>query len=298
MKIALSGSSGFVGTNLIDLLDFEFVPIPRFSSIIPDDCRHVIHLGGIAHDLKNTKNEEEYFEVNTEWTKKLFDQFLTSSAETFIFFSSIKALADHSEVKLTEDLIPNPQSIYGKSKLYAEQYLLSKELPVSKRLFILRPSMIHGPGNKGNLNLLYKFGSSGLPWPLSSFENSRTFCSIYNVVFVIKELIYQDKILSGVYHLTDTDSVSTNEIIHLIQSVTNKRIIFIPFPKIIVRTAALLGDFFQLPINSNLLEKMVSDFKVSNNKLLSQLGKPLPYTSLEGLRETIQWFSTNTPINK
>lgn len=294
MKIALSGSSGFVGSNLIDFLGFEYVPIPRLSSNIPDDCTHVIHLGGIVHDLKHSRNEKEYFEVNTEWTKKLFDQFLKSSAETFIFFSSIKALADYSEIKLTEDLLPNPQSIYGKSKLFAEQYLLSKELPFNKRVYILRPSMIHGPGNKGNLNLLFKFGISGLPWPLSAFNNSRTFCSIYNVVFVIHELINQDKIPSGVYHLTDSDSVSTNEIVNLIQSVTNKRIIFIPVPKFIVRTAAHLGDFFQLPINSNLLEKMVSDFKISNNKLLSQLGKPLPYSSLEGLRKTILWFSTHT----
>ena len=41
--------------------------------------------------------------------------------------------------------------------------------------------MIHGPGNKGNLNLLYSLVSKGLPWPLGSFENKRSYCSIDNL---------------------------------------------------------------------------------------------------------------------
>jgi hypothetical protein len=51
--------------------------------------------------------------------------------------------------------------------------------------------MIHGAGNKGNLNLIYKLFSKGIPWPLGAFDNKRSFCSIDNLMFIIKELIME-----------------------------------------------------------------------------------------------------------
>src|SRR5690606_40901886 len=63
-------------------------------------------------------------------------------------------------------------------KLMAEEYILSKPLPDNKRVYIIRPCMIHGPGNQGNLNLLYKVVEKGIPWPLAAFENKRSFLSI------------------------------------------------------------------------------------------------------------------------
>src|SRR5690606_13373271 len=130
----------------------------------------IIHLAGKAHDTQNTSSPEEYFQVNTELTKQLFDKFLQSNARDFIYFSSVKAVADTVSGLLGEDVTPNPQTPYGQSKWQAEQYLNSQPLPEGKRLFILRPCMIHGPGNKGNLNLLYQVSSKGLPWPLAAFE--------------------------------------------------------------------------------------------------------------------------------
>ena len=81
---------------------------------------------------------------------------------------------------LTEDTIPNPKTHYGISKLQAENYILDQKLPEGKRVYILRPCMIHGPGNKGNLNLLYTLVKKGFPWPLGAFENQRSFLSIDN----------------------------------------------------------------------------------------------------------------------
>ena len=90
---------------------------------------------------------------------------------------------------LTEDVNPNPKTVYGKSKLAAELYILSKEIPKNKRVYILRPCMIHGPKNKGNLNLLYSFVSRGIPYPFGKYTNSRSFVSIENLCFIINELI-------------------------------------------------------------------------------------------------------------
>jgi nucleoside-diphosphate-sugar epimerase len=85
---------------------------------------------------------------------------------------------------LTEEVEPKPLTHYGKSKLMAEEYILSQPLSVGKSYYILRPCMIHGPGNKGNLNLLYQIVQKGIPYPLAAFENKRSFLSIENLCFI------------------------------------------------------------------------------------------------------------------
>ena len=117
--------------------------------------------------------------------------------------SSVKAVADEVVGVLDESVIPSPVTAYGKSKLAAEKYLLSQKPSKGKRVYILRPCMIHGPGNKGNLNLLYNFVKKGIPYPFGSFENKRSFVSIDNLCFVIKELIENKNITSGVYNISD-----------------------------------------------------------------------------------------------
>ena len=180
-SILLTGSSGFVGNSLITFLDGKF-HINRLKSFLDTSINEsiVIHLAGKAHDLKKVSTPDEYYIVNTELTKKVFDAFMTSEAKVFIILSSVKAVADEVDGILTEENIPSPVTHYGKSKLLAEQYILSKKIPESKRVYVLRPCMIHGLGNKGNLNLLYDFVSQGLPWPLGDFKNSRSYCSIKN----------------------------------------------------------------------------------------------------------------------
>lgn len=162
MSIYLSGSSGFIGRNFISFIG-DRIPIRthvRGSDFLINE-KIVIHLAGKAHDLKKTANPAEYYETNTELTKKILDSFLISEAKVFITLSSVKAVADSVNKLLTEEHFPDPQTDYGKSKLLAEEYILSQKIPSGKRVYILRPCMIHGPGNKGNLNLLYKLVSKG-----------------------------------------------------------------------------------------------------------------------------------------
>src|SRR5690606_7923130 len=197
--ILITGLSGFVGQNLkaylFDQGKKDIFALGRSKSgktsnemIYADffshpsvSATHYIHLAGKAHDLKKTANDQEYFEVNYELTKKLYDRFLKDkAAKTFIFISSVKAAKDVVDGVLTEDVECNPVTPYGKSKLQAEQYMLSN-LPQDKNVYILRPCMIHGPGNKGNLNLLFGFAKKGLPFPLAAFENQRSFLSVDNL---------------------------------------------------------------------------------------------------------------------
>lgn len=293
-RVFISGSNGFVGKNLITYfsLDFSFVKYDKTSPVnIQGDV--VLHLAGKAHDLKNGSNSSEYYQVNTELTKLLFDAFLASNAKVFITLSSVKAVADEIEGVLTEDHIPSPITHYGKSKLLAEQYIISKQIPKGKRVYILRPCMIHGPGNKGNLNLLYKLVSKGIPWPLGSFENKRSFCSIDNLMFVIKELINCQNIPSGVYNVADDKALSINDVFSIFAESNNRKPKIWNLPKGLIQAFSKLGNVFRLPLTTERLQKLTESYVVSNQKIKSVIGKELPISSKDGLLKTFNSFHSN-----
>jgi len=292
ISIGISGFTGFVGKYILENNKHlnEFVCYEKFHRVeIREDI--VIHLAGKAHDLKNVSDASEYYKVNTELTNKIFDEFILSDAKVFITLSSVKAVADSLKSELTEDFIPNPITHYGKSKLLAEQSILNKLIPEGKRFYILRPCMIHGPGNKGNLNLVYKIVSKGFPWPLGAFENKRSFCSIDNLCFVINELIQNDQIPSGVYNIADDEALSTNELIRLIAESKGKKPFIINTPKLLVKSFSKLGDLFKLPLNTERLSKLTESYIVSNQKLKNAINKPLPVTAMEGLLKTFNSFN-------
>jgi nucleoside-diphosphate-sugar epimerase len=249
----------------------------------------MVHLAGKAHDLKEISNGSDYFEVNYELTKKLYDQFLASDVQQFIYISSVKAVADSVVGILWEVEVLNPMTAYGKSKQMAEAYIMSN-LPANKNVYILRPCMIHGPGTKGNLNLLYNLVSKGLPWPLGVFENNRSFLSVENLCFVIKELIGREDIPSGVYNVADDQSLSTNELIHLISKSIGKIPKIWNIPSNIVKITAKIGDFLRLPLNTERLNKLTESYLVSNQKIVKAIGKPLPIQAKDGLIKTFKSF--------
>ena len=324
MNILITGVHGFVGSNLvialkghhslygldivapekegvvktftwkdIETTSFPMQLLPKFDAII--------HLAGKAHDTKNQSASQVYFDINTGLTQKIFDFFLESSAKKFIFFSSVKAAAD-SVVgdMLTEDVIPTPVGPYGESKIAAEEYILSKlrsehgELKVAmqrdKQVYILRPCMIHGPGNKGNLNLLYNVVKKGIPWPLGDFENKRSFTSIDNLCYVVEGLLTKD-VASGIYHMGDDEALSTNELIALMCKAMGKEPHIWKMNRKMMEGCAGLGTLLHLPLNTERLRKLTENYVVSNEKIKSALGiDRMPVRAADGIMKTIRSF--------
>lgn len=316
MNILITGIHGFIGSNFIRALrdkhtlygldiifpcrdgvsqtfswrdieptSFPFQTLPQFDAII--------HLAGKAHDTKNQSAAQSYFDINTGLTQKIFDFFLESSAKKFIFFSSVKAAAD-SVVgdMLTEDVIPAPVGAYGESKIKAEEYI-KEHLEYStteKQVYILRPCMIHGPGNKGNLNLLYNVVKKGIPWPLGDFDNRRSFTSIDNLCYVIEGLLNQD-VPTGIYHMGDDEALSTNELIAIMCEAMEKQPRIWKMNKRFMEACAGLSTLFHLPLNTERLRKLTENYVVSNAKIKAVLGiDKLPVTAKEGLMKTIRSF--------
>ncbi len=293
--ISITGASGFVGTNLKVYLqdDYKIQPMRvRFIENQNIDIHGdaIIHLAGKAHDLKKVSQPADYYKANFELTKQLFDAFLLSDCKVFVFLSTVKAVTDKVVGVLSEEAIPSPKTHYGIAKLQAEQYILSQELPQEKRVYILRPCMIHGPGNKGNLNLLYKIVEKGLPWPLGSFENQRSFLSVENLCFVIKELIENKFIPSGVYQVADNEPLSTNELIELLGMVLGKTNKIWRINASFIHSISKIGDRFSLPLNTERLQKLTENYVVSNAKILAAINKPLPINTKEGLLKTFKSF--------
>lgn len=297
-NIIITGLSGFVGLNLASFIcENRIGNVERLSvreEIVLPQADIIIHLAGKAHDLKNTSSPQEYFDVNFGKTKELFDLYIKSDARDFIYFSSVKAVADTVNGVLVEDVIADPQTPYGKSKLEAEKYLLSKVLPEGKRLFVLRPCMIHGPGNKGNLNLLYKVVKKGIPYPLAGFENQRSFLSIQNLNYIIEKIISDQNITGGVYNIADDESLSTNSVIKIIGEADGKTARLWKISSGIIKTFARIGDKVGLPLNSERLKKLTESYVVSNDKIKQALKiDKLPISSKEGLLTTIKSFRSS-----
>lgn len=296
MKIKITGSSGFVGKNLFDYLtNYSFlvdkISLRNLNWKNDFTADAIIHLAGKAHDTKGISDALEYFKVNTDLTEELFNAFLKSDIQDFIYFSSVKAVADDVSGILYEDVKPNPKTPYGKSKLKAEEYILSKEIPEGKRVFIIRPCMIHGPGNKGNLNLLYNVVKNRIPYPLLAFHNQRSFLGIDNLNYLIKEILICKNIPSGVYNFADDEVLSTNDLVRIISSTSNKKNLSIAIPKPIINGIAKIGDLIKLPLNSETIQKLTENYRVSNQKIKDAIGiNKLPITAQQGLEKTIKSF--------
>ena len=331
MKILITGVHGFVGSNLVEALKKEHT-IYGLDIIAPEkdgvrftfdwdylnkrneipNVDAIIHLAGKAHDTKNQSAADVYFKVNTGLTQKIFDWYLAHpTAKKFIQFSTVKSAADRVEGDfLTEECVPTPVGPYGESKIAAENYIIEKFAPEAlkrpfhnftdedavvdgKKVYIMRPCMIHGPGNKGNLNLLYGVVSKGIPWPLGAFENRRSFTSIGNLQEVIKGLLTKDA-PSGIYHMGDDEALSTNELIEVICSALGKKAHIWNIPRGLMNGVARVGDWLHLPLNTQRMQKLTENYVVSNAKIKAALDmKEMPVRAKDGLRETIKSFSKN-----
>jgi nucleoside-diphosphate-sugar epimerase len=151
--------------------------------------------------------------------------------------------------------------------------------------------MIHGSGNKGNLNLLYQIVSTGIPWPLGEFENQRSFLSVENLCFIIKSLLEDEKIPSGVYHVADDKPISTNEVIKMLGKSIGKKTLILNINPSFIKIIAKVGDYLHLPLNSERLQKLTENYVVSNKKIILALGKSLPVSSSDGLLTTFASFA-------
>lgn len=303
INVAIAGSTGFLGKNLSEyLVQKGFNVVPLFTRALDWETNYtnhnidvIINLIGKAHDHENKATEIEYYNSNVKMATQLYQFYENSGASLFIHISSMAAVTEiESRDIITEETVPLPFSIYGKTKLMGEQELIAANLSGNKKLVILRPTMIHGPGDKGNLSILYKIINKQIPYPLGAYKNERSFLNIENFCFAVKMIIQnKEKVNNVLYNISDDKPLSTAQIIKTIGVITQKKILIINIPKFIVELFAFLGDYIKLPLNRIRLKKMSRNLVISNQKFKQSFNiDKMPQDAQKGLSDTVKEFKS------
>ena len=323
LKLLITGASGFIGKHLLaDLLkqDFDIRAAVRSHSdlLCPTlvvrkidgttnwsdaaaGCDAVIHLAAYAHVTNPAKIDKAILhETNVEGTARLAQEAAKAGVKHFIFISSIGAMADSSNTVLFADAPCSPTTLYGQSKLLAEKELKSIAGKYGMEWTIIRPPLVYGPGNPGNMQRLLKLIRSGIPLPLASVRNRRSFVYVENLVDVIVACLGNPKAFGKTYLPSDGEDVSTPELIRKIAKanqsfklsdfsnqgagrstlVSRRTLRLFPFPESILKAVGCLPYL-------GALRKLTSSLYVDREPLREDLGWSPRFTIDEGLVKTL-----------
>lgn len=287
MNILVSGIHGFVGTQLVPLLNSNYniygLDIVNNSNngIIKTinwnyieqlpTCGIVLHLAGKAHSIPKTRNEEQvFYDVNLGLTKKLCTALeKTGLPKSFIFISTVAVYGLENGEEITEDAPLNGNTPYALSKIQAELYLTEWCNQHNVILTILRPSLIAGPKPPGNLGAMISGIKSGKYLSIGGGKARKSVLMVQDIANIIP--LVADK--GGVYNVCDSHHPSFNELEKMIcEQLHKSNVISISmcFAKLLAKAGDMLGKY--APINSDKLSKITKSLTFSNEKARSTLG--------------------------
>jgi nucleoside-diphosphate-sugar epimerase len=343
MRVLVTGASGFVGRGLLVTLrdrSHEVIAASRsrveqpgiFYVRSPElgpeadwseslaDVDAVVHLAGLAHvtsERSDAETDNKYLRINVEGSQKFAEQCAASGVKHFVFLSSCHAVAAESDQVLTDCTIPHPVTAYGRSKLAAESAIKSVLADSDCAWTILRPPLVYGPGNKANFGSLVKLVQTGLPLPLASVRNRRSFIYVENLVDLIVTCLANPKAFGKTFFPSDGEDVSTPELIRAIARAsarveedgrlktgngsatrhafgrhsdpsaaqptvhaTRHSARLFPFPESVLKAMGRLPGL-------SALRKLTSSLCVDSAPIRRELGWNPPFTMEEGLRRTL-----------
>jgi nucleoside-diphosphate-sugar epimerase len=256
------------------------------------DIDVVVHLAGRAH-LINARDKESvsaYRNVNVLGTKCLAEQAAQSGIKGFIFISSVKVNGEGNQRPYTENDIPDPQDIYGESKLEAEGLLLSITAKTGLQTVILRLPLVYGVGVKANFKSLIKLATCGLPLPFKGINNRRSFLYVGNLVDAISTCITHPLAANETFMVSDGEDLSTPDLIGMIAYARKKRAnLFYLYPGVLRALSKLLGKGEEL-------EKLTGNLIVDSSKIRKLLGWKPPFTPEQGIQETVRVDEIASPL--
>jgi len=312
MKITTIGGSGFIGTYLIELLQLEHqllnidkhysVAFPHLTSIAdirdydklltaiqPADW--VILLAAEHRD--NVSPISLYYDVNVQGTKNILKALDEKGINKIIFISSV-AVYGLNKPNSDEASPADPFNHYGKSKWMAEEVLRTWHIkdPQNRTLVIVRPTVVFGPNNRGNVyNLLQQIGS-GKFMMIGKGNNKKSMTYIENVTGFIMYLLQKN--LSGyhVFNYVDKPDLSMNELVTIVEKAMDKKLASVRIPYWLGYLGGVGFDLAaaitrkKFPVSAVRVKKFCATTQFSGEKWL-QTGFTPAYTLHEGLIKTI-----------
>lgn len=255
----------------------------------------VVHLAGRAHILHDTDDNPEatFQRINTAGTVHLAQQALDAGVQHFVFISSIGAMTTLSDRPLTEESPCKPDTPYGRSKWAAEQQLITLTQGTAMAYTILRPTLIYGPGNPGNMERLIKLVQSGLPLPLGGIQNSRSLLYVGTLVEAIIQCLSHPQARNRTFVISDPEAVSTSELIGKIAHYLGRSNRLFPVPGWVLRGGGRVGDWLEqgigrsLPLNTNTVERLLGSLVVDSQAIRQALEWQPSHSLDEGLQATL-----------
>lgn len=244
---------------------------------VAKDIDTVFHLAGKAHALSETQQDEkEYFQINTEGTRRVLEAAQSSGVRRFVFFSSVKSMHEGGPECLDESSPCLPVTPYGKSKREAERLVLEGNYvpePV-----VLRLSMVYGPSPKGNLPRMIESVAKGHFPPIPEFGNKRSMVHVDDVVQAAILAADKPGASGQTYLVTDSQPYSTRELYEWICQALGKPIPGWRIPKTGLRVLAKIGDAIsalrgrRFMFDSDAFEKLAGSAYYSSLKIEQELG--------------------------
>lgn len=289
MTLLFTGASGFLGNNIIHLLngtyniisvglspqDNYLVDIATDIPTFTDAFDVVFHAAGKAHSVPKTEAEKRlFFDVNLQGTKNLCTALERSGIpKAFIFISTVAVYGCDSGENITEEYPLNGTTPYALSKIKAEKYLEEWCAMYNVKLSILRPSLIVGPNPPGNLGAMIHGIKTNKYLSIAGGKARKSVLMVQDIANLLPMLIEK----GGIYNACDSYQPSFRELEMVMCKQLNKKTP-ISIPYWLAKSMAVMGDCLgaKAPINSLKLRKITSSLTFSNEKAVRELGwKPM-----------------------
>ena len=246
----------------------------------------VVHLAARVHVMAEQVSDplQEFRRVNVGWTDRLARSAASQGVRRFVYLSSIKVNGEQTVVPFTEQDPPNPQDPYGISKWEAEQVLARVSTQTGMETVVVRSPLVYGPGVRGNLLQLLNILRRGIPLPLASIHNQRSFVYLENLVDALGRCIQDSRAVGRTYLVRDGEDLSTPELVRRLGDAMGSKVCLWPCP------TSLLYWMGQVAGKRCMIDRLVGSLQVNSSKIQTELDWHPPFTVDAGLSETAAWF--------
>ena len=312
MKILVTGANGFIGTQLSETLANSGHQVRNTArSIAPNSlitsemitcdlesadnldhlttgCDAIVHLAGRAHVMSDdpATSESLYLSANVVVTRRLAQSAARTGVKRMILMSSVKVNGESTTIDspFTSQDTPNPQDPYGRSKTQAEQTLWDVALTSGLEGVVIRPPLVYGPGVRANFASLIGIVDRGIPLPLGSIRNKRSFVSVDNLIDCIATALQSPNAGGQTFLVSDGQDLSTPELIRAIASSLHKSPMLIPIPTALLKLAATTAG------KRNAYDRLCGSLTVDIASTKQKLSWTPPFTVQESLQRTVDAF--------
>lgn len=312
-RVLVTGASGFIGRRLVQSLAGEGVSVVAlarneipglpagartFRGDLTDatsiagaatDCDTIIHLAGLSHRMGSgpVSEQAEYDRVNVGGATAILDEARRAGVQRLLFMSTTSAAGRERNDPLTETAPSTPTDAYGRSKLRAESMIREAGARGDLWTVAVRPPMVYGPGNKGNLPRLMRLVRGGIPLPLGAVRNKRSVLYIENLVHAVKLIVGRQPGNGDLFYVSDAHPLSTPDLIRRIGRAVGRAPILVPVPPVLLRAMGRVGDqvakVAPLPLTSQEVMRLVGSLYIDHGKLTAATGYTAPFTTEQGI---------------